>query len=59
MILINLRLDASISGLLGLSLDTLIRRTDSSARGIEQFRTAKEINEEDRIGYKAFQDAEE
>jgi hypothetical protein len=30
----NLRLDASIRGLLGLSLGTLIGRTDSPARGI-------------------------
>jgi hypothetical protein len=34
MVPINLRLDASIRGLLGLSLGTLIGRTDSPARGI-------------------------
>jgi hypothetical protein len=35
MVSINLKLNASIRGLLGLSLGTLIGRTDSPARGID------------------------
>jgi hypothetical protein len=46
MIPINLKLDASIRGLLGLSLGTLIGRIDSLARGINARKT-QDLDEED------------